>query len=74
MGGGKWKNFAIGLAGAAIGGGIFDILNIDLGLGDLKITFEDLISALLGSVLLLVILWLVGKNKKKGKKDSKSAS
>ena len=61
---GKWKNFAIGLVGAVIGGVIFNLFNINLGLGDLKITFEDLISALLGSFLLLVGMWIVGKKKK----------
>ena len=62
---GKWKNFAIGLVGAVIGGVIFNLFNINLGLGDLKITFEDLISALLGSFLLLVVMWVAGKKKKK---------
>ena len=61
---GKWKNFGIGLVGAVIGGVIFNLFNIDLGMGDLKITFEDLISALLGSFLLLVVMWLLGKKKK----------
>lgn len=62
---GKWKNFGIGLVGAVIGGVIFNLFNIDLGLGDLSITFEDLISALLGSFLLLVIMWLIGNKKKR---------
>ena len=58
---GRWKNFAIGLVGAVIGGVIFSIFKIDLGLGELKITFEDLVSAVLGSFLLLVAIWLIGK-------------
>ena len=57
---GRWKNFAIGLVGAVIGGAI----KIDLGLGDLAITFEDLVSALLGSFLLLLAMWMLGKKKK----------
>jgi uncharacterized membrane protein YeaQ/YmgE (transglycosylase-associated protein family) len=64
---GKWKNFAIGLIGAVIGGVIFNLFKIDLGLGELAITFEDLISALLGSFLLLIAIWLVGKKKGSGK-------
>ena len=68
---GKWKNFGIGLVGAVIGGVIFNLFNIDLGLGDLKITFEDLVSALLGSFLLLAVIWIAGKKKKK-KPDSSS--
>ena len=63
---GPWKNIAIGLAGAFIGGVIFKVFNIDLGLGDLGITFSDLISALLGSFLLMGGLWLY-KKKKGGK-------
>jgi uncharacterized membrane protein YeaQ/YmgE (transglycosylase-associated protein family) len=69
---GKWKNFAIGLVGAVIGGVIFNLFNIDLGLGDLKITFEDLISALLGSFLLLVGMWIVGKKKKSSASSSET--
>ena len=68
---GKWKNFGIGLVGAVIGGVIFNLFNIDLGLGDLKITFEDLVSALLGSFLLLAVIWIAGKKRKK-KPDSSS--
>ena len=64
---GKWKNFGIGLVGAVIGGVIFNAFNIDLGLGDLKITFEDLVSALLGSFLLLAVMWVIGKKKKPAK-------
>jgi uncharacterized membrane protein YeaQ/YmgE (transglycosylase-associated protein family) len=65
---GRWKNFAIGLVGAVIGGVIFNVFNIDLGLGDLKITFEDLVSALLGSFLCLMVIWMLGKKRGAGKK------
>ena len=61
---GRWKNFAIGLVGAVIGGAIFSFFKIDLGLGDLAITFEDLVFALLGSFLLLLAMWMLGKKKK----------
>ena len=53
---GKWGNLVVGMIGALIGGVIFDGLGIDLGLGDVKITFEDLISALVGSALLLLVI------------------
>ncbi|GAB4576099.1 MAG: hypothetical protein Kow0077_30910 [Anaerolineae bacterium] len=52
------QNLVIGLAGALLGGLIFNLFNIDLGLGDIAITVEDLIAAVLGSLLLLVILSL----------------
>lgn len=65
---GRWKNFAIGLVGAVIGGVIFNLFKIDLGLGDIKITVEDLISALAGSLLLIIVMWFIGKKKGAKKK------
>ena len=58
---GRWTNLGVGMVGALIGGLIFRVFHINLGLGDLKITFEDLISAFLGSLLFVVIWWLVAK-------------
>ena len=57
---GRWTNLGVGLVGALIGGGLFKVFHIDLGLGEIKITFEDLIAAFLGSVLFVVVWWLVG--------------
>ena len=65
---GRWKNFGIGLVGAVIGGLIFKLFKIDLGLGELKVTFEDLLSALLGSFILIVAIWIIGKKKGTPKK------
>jgi uncharacterized membrane protein YeaQ/YmgE (transglycosylase-associated protein family) len=58
---GRWTNLGVGLVGALLGGGIFKIFHIDLGLGlgDIKITFEDLIAAFLGSVLFVAVWRLV---------------
>ena len=56
---GRWTNLVIGLIGALIGGGLFKVFHIDLGLGEIKITFEDLIAAFLGSLLFIVLWWLV---------------
>ncbi len=55
---GRWTNVGVGLVGALIGGGLFRVFNIDLHLGDLKVTFEDLISAFLGSLLFVGLWWL----------------
>jgi uncharacterized membrane protein YeaQ/YmgE (transglycosylase-associated protein family) len=63
---GRIRNLAVGMAGALIGGALFKLFKIDLKLADVKVTAEDLISALAGSFLLMFILWLIGK--KKGKK------
>ena len=56
---GRWTNLGVGMLGALIGGLIFNVFHIDLGLGDLKVTFEDLIAAFLGSLLLIFVWWLV---------------
>ncbi len=64
---GKWKNLVFGFVGAVIGGSIFNVFKIDLGLPELDITFNDLVSALLGSSLLLFVMWMI---KKKGKAKS----
>jgi len=58
---GWWTNLGVGMVGALIGGLLFRIFHINLGLGDLKVTFEDLIAAFLGSLLFVVIWWLVAK-------------
>ena len=65
---GRWANLRIGMAGALIGGLLFNLLDIDLGLGELKVTFEDLLAAVVGSLLFIVGWWLVRKlmAKKKG--------
>lgn len=58
---GRITNVGVGMVGALIGGLIFNILGIDLGLGNLGVTFEDLIAAFLGSLLLIVVWWSVRK-------------
>jgi uncharacterized membrane protein YeaQ/YmgE (transglycosylase-associated protein family) len=55
---GRWTNLAVGMVGAVVGGLLFGLLGIDLGLGELKITFEDLISAFVGSLLCISAVWL----------------
>ena len=58
---GPFANLGIGLVGALIGGTIFRAFNIDLGLGDLSISFQDLLAAFLGSLIFLVLVWLIHK-------------
>jgi uncharacterized membrane protein YeaQ/YmgE (transglycosylase-associated protein family) len=58
---GRWTNLGVGMIGALIGGLLFKVLHIDLHLGDLKVTFDDLIAALVGSLLFVGVWWLVGK-------------
>ena len=58
---GPFTNLGIGLVGALIGGSIFRAFNIDLGLGDLAISFQDLLAAFLGSLTFLWLVWLIQK-------------
>ncbi len=53
---GTLANIMIGLIGALIGGVLFEILPIDLGLGAISISLEDILTAFVGSLLLLVIM------------------
>ena len=64
---GAFLNLLVGLVGALIGGATFRALNIDLGLGNLNVTFEDLIAAIGGSIVFLILVWLVRRWLKKEK-------
>jgi len=59
---GWWTNLGIGMVGAVVGGFLFRLLGLDLGLGELKISFEDLISAFFGSLVCVFAWWLITKN------------
>ncbi len=65
---GLWTNLAVGLIGAAVGGFLFDLFGIDLGLGELSVSFEDLLAAFVGSLIFLAAVLIVKKQaeKKKG--------
>ncbi len=56
---GPATNILIGLIGAVIGGYVFDKLNVDLGLGSITISFEEVVAAFVGSLILLVLLSFV---------------
>jgi uncharacterized membrane protein YeaQ/YmgE (transglycosylase-associated protein family) len=58
---GRWMNFLVGIVGAFIGGEVFKLFRIDFGLGDLKVTFEDLIAAFLGSLVVIFVWRIVAK-------------
>ncbi len=50
---GKWSNFVIGLIGALIGGAIFNVLGIEMGLSRISISLQDILAAFLGSLIFL---------------------
>ena len=58
---GRFANIGIGLVGALVGGLFFKIFNINLGLRNIVVSFEELVAACLGSLLFLLVLWLVRK-------------
>ena len=55
---GRFTNLGVGLVGALIGGVLFALLPIDLGLGDIAVSLEDLVAAVVGAFILLIGLWL----------------
>jgi uncharacterized membrane protein YeaQ/YmgE (transglycosylase-associated protein family) len=63
---GRWTNLVVGMAGAVIGGELFRLFRIDFGLGELKVTFEDLIAAFLGSLLVIFAWRIIARTKVKG--------
>lgn len=60
-------NLFVGLIGALIGGLSFKALNINLGLGDLRVTFQDLIAAVAGSIVFLIVIWVIRRRLKRDK-------
>ena len=58
---GRVANIGIGLVGALVGGFFFKIFNINLGLRNIVVSFEELVAAFLGSLLFLLVLLLVRK-------------
>ena len=57
---GRVVNIGIGLVGALVGGFFFKIFNINLGLRNIVVSFEDLVEAFLGSLLFLLVLLFAG--------------
>ncbi len=50
---GRWSNLAIGLIGALIGGSIFNVFGIELGLARISVSVQDLLAAFLGALIFL---------------------
>ena len=56
---GRWTNLAVGMGGALIGGTFFSVTGLLAGLRDIRITLEDLVSALIGALFLIAAWWLI---------------
>ncbi len=54
---GRYTNLGIGLAGALIGGFLFDLLGIDLGLANISVSLQDVVAAFVGSLLFLAVVF-----------------
>ena len=62
---GRLSNLGVGLSGALIGGLLFNLFRIDLGLAEVSISLEDLIAALVGSLLFLGAVRLIRRTKER---------
>ena len=56
---GRFSNLGIGLVGALVGGVLFRLLRLDLGLGVISVSLEDIVAAFVGSIVFLIFLrWI----------------
>lgn len=55
---GRVKNLALGLAGALIGGFLFRVLGVFPDLDKYSISLRDVIAAVIGSLIVLVAIWV----------------
>lgn len=53
---GHLANLGLGLLGALVGGYLFDLFGIAPGLDNISISLRDIVAALFGALLLLVLL------------------
>lgn len=60
---GRFTNLGIGLVGALIGGVLFRVLRIDLGLGVISVSLEDIVAAFVGSIVFLILLRWIRKRR-----------
>jgi uncharacterized membrane protein YeaQ/YmgE (transglycosylase-associated protein family) len=55
---GLTRNLGVGLAGALVGGLLFRMFGLFPGLDSVAISLRDVIAAVVGSLLVLTVLWL----------------
>ena len=54
---GRWRNLGLGLAGALVGGFLFRLLGLFPELDSITISLRDIVSAIVGSLIVLAGLW-----------------
>ena len=64
---GKFTNIIVGVIGALIGGGALKLLKVDLNWGSITIRYQDLLAAVVGSLLFLFALGAIRKSRGKKK-------
>ncbi|MFN7882616.1 MAG: GlsB/YeaQ/YmgE family stress response membrane protein [bacterium] len=60
---GRLRNLALGLAGALVGGLIFNLFRLLPELDRIAISLRDIVAAMSGSALVLVAVWLGRKSR-----------
>lgn len=55
---GTFRNLGLGLVGALIGGVLFRWLNLFPGLDKISVSLRDIVAAVVGSLLVLLGIWL----------------
>ena len=56
---GRWTGLGIGLVGALIGGALFRLFNLWPGLEAWSISLRDIVSAFIGSLIFLAVIWFI---------------
>jgi uncharacterized membrane protein YeaQ/YmgE (transglycosylase-associated protein family) len=54
---GVWRNAALGLVGALVGGFLFRLLGLFPNLDRISISLRDVVAAFVGSLIILLALW-----------------
>jgi uncharacterized membrane protein YeaQ/YmgE (transglycosylase-associated protein family) len=68
---GRLANLGIGLVGALIGGVLFNVFRIGVGLQAVSINLQDLVSAFAGSLIFLAVLrWYKSRRARAGSKEA----
>ena len=63
---GVFRNLGLGMAGALLGGLLFRIFRLFPNLDKFSLSVRDVISALIGSALVLLLLWVWQRLPKRG--------
>ncbi len=63
---GVLRNLGLGMTGALLGGILFRVFRLFPNLDKFSVSMRDLISALIGSLLVLLILWVWQRLPKRG--------